>query len=167
MPKTLSVAAIKEGTVIDHIPAGYALIMCGSLLWAGYTVASRALGLRPIVNTALVAVANAIVYLPVYLAGGGAARLAATPAGDLWLQGLYQGVVTAVLAFIAFAIAVQRLGAATAASITPLSPVLATLFGWLLLGDPVDAATAIGLVAVAGGVLIVNRRAILAAIAGG
>jgi aspartate carbamoyltransferase regulatory subunit len=27
MPKTLSVAAIKDGTVIDHIPAGFALII--------------------------------------------------------------------------------------------------------------------------------------------
>ncbi len=147
--------------------AGYALIVAGSMSWAVYTVASRALGLRPLVNAAAVAVVNALVYLPVYFALGGGARLAALPPADLLLQGLYQGVATAVLALVAFAFAVDRLGAATAASVTPLSPVLATLFGWLLLGDRVDVATAVGLAAVAGGVLIVNRRAIRAAISGG
>jgi drug/metabolite transporter (DMT)-like permease len=147
--------------------AGYALIVAGSMSWAAYTVASRALRLRPLVNAAAVAVVNALVYLPLYFASGGAAHLAALPAADLWLQGLYQGVGTAVLALVAFAYAVDRLGAATAASVTPLSPVLATVFGWLLLGDRVDGATALGLLAVAGGVLIVNRRAIRAAISGG
>ena len=146
---------------------GYGLIIAGSMSWASYTVASRALALRPLVNAAAVAVVNALVYLPIYLALGGGAQLAALPAGDLWLQGVYQGVVTAVLALIAFAFAVDRLGAAVAASVTPLSPVLATLFGWLLLGDRVDLATVIGLAAVAGGVVIVNRRVLRAAIAGG
>jgi drug/metabolite transporter (DMT)-like permease len=147
--------------------AGYGLIVAGAASWAAYTVASRALGLRPIVNAAAVAVVNGAIFVPIYLATGGAERLAALPAADLWLQGIYQGVATAVLALIAFAVAVERLGAATAASVTPLTPVLATLYGWLLLGDRVDAATALGLGAVAAGVLIVNRRAILAAIAGG
>jgi len=146
---------------------GYGLIIAGSMSWASYTVASRALALRPLVNAAAVAVVNALVYLPIYLALGGGAQLAALPAADLWLQGVYQGVVTAVLALIAFAFAVDRLGAAVAASVTPLSPVLATLFGWLLLGDRVDLATVIGLAAVAGGVVIVNRRVLRAAIAGG
>lgn len=146
---------------------GYLLIVGGASSWAAYTVASRALALRPIVNAAAVATINGLIYVPLYLASGGAQRIAALPAGDLWLQGVYQGVVTAVLALIAFAVAVERLGAAAAASVTPLVPVLATLYGWMLLGDRVDAATALGLAAVAAGVLIVNRRAMLAAIAGG
>jgi drug/metabolite transporter (DMT)-like permease len=144
--------------------AGYLMIVAAGFLWAVYTTASRALRLHPFVNGALVAVVNALVYLPIYLAGNGAARLAAIPSGDLVAQALYQGVVTAIFALVAFAFAVERLGAATAASVTPLSPVLATTFGWLILGDRVDGATAIGLAAVATGVVVVNRRAALAAI---
>ena len=138
---------------------GFALIVCASFLWAMYTTASRALGLNPFVNASLVAVVNALIYLPIYLACGGAARLAALPAGDLWLQGLYQGVLTAIVALVAFAFAVGRLGAAAAASVMPLSPVLVAIFGWFLLGDRIDAPTAWGLVAVGAGVLVANRRA--------
>jgi len=143
--------------------AGYAMIVAASTHWAAFTVASRVLGLRPLVNAALVAVANALGYLPIYFATGGAARLAALPTADLAVQGVYQGVVTAIVALIAFATAVERLGAAAAASLTPLAPVLVALFGWFLLGDRVDVATAVGLAAVALGVLIANRGAAPAA----
>ena len=167
----LAVTRLGVGVVLGHDIAhgrshlgGYALIVCASFHWAAYTAASRALGLHPFVNASLVAVANALIYLPVYLACGGAERLAALPAGDLWLQGLYQGVLTAILALVAFAFAVGRLGAAAAASITPLSPVLVALFGWFLLGDRIDAPTTWGLLAVGAGVLIANRSTKPAAI---
>lgn len=136
--------------------AGFALILAAALGWAAYTVASRALMLRPVVNAATVAVVNALLFVPAYLALGGAARLAAVPAADLALQAFYQGILAAIVALIAFAFAIRRLGAAAAASFAPLSPVLVAIFGWLLLGDAVDAATAAGLGAVAGGVVIAN-----------
>jgi drug/metabolite transporter (DMT)-like permease len=136
--------------------AGFALILTASFGWAVYTAASRALMLRPVVNAATVAVGNALAFMPVYLACGGRARLAAVPLADLALQAFYQGILVAVVALIAFAFAIQRLGAAAAASFAPLSPVLVAVFGWLLLGDTVDAATATGLAAVAAGVVIAN-----------
>jgi drug/metabolite transporter (DMT)-like permease len=139
--------------------AGFALILAASLGWASYTVASRALQLRPVVNAATVAVVNALLFVPGYLALGGAARLAAVPLADLALQAFYQGILAAIVALIAFAFAIHRLGAAAAASFAPLTPVLVALFGWLLLGDVVDAATAVGLVAVAAGVVIANAGA--------
>ncbi|HUO79991.1 MAG TPA: DMT family transporter [Steroidobacteraceae bacterium] len=136
--------------------AGFALILCASLGWAAYTVASRALLLRPVVNAATVAVLNALLFVPAYLAFGGAARLARVPLADLALQAFYQGILAAIVALAAFAFAIARLGAAAAAGFAPLSPVLVAGFGWLLLGDTVDAATAAGLAAVAAGVVIAN-----------
>ncbi|MBS0376001.1 MAG: DMT family transporter [Proteobacteria bacterium] len=138
---------------------GFGLILCASLGWAAYTVASRVLGLPPVLNAAFVAVANAVLFLPLYLAGGGAARLAGVPPADFALQVAYQGVLTAVVALVAFAFAIQRLGAAAAASFTPLAPVLVALFGWLILGDTVDVATAVGLGTVAAGVVVANSGA--------
>lgn len=136
---------------------GFALILAASSLWATYTVASRALHLEPVLNAAVVCVLNALLYMPFYLASGGAARLAAAPAGDVWLQAVYQGVITSVFALIAYAFAVHRLGPTVASSFTPLSPVLAAVFGWLLLGDALDGATAAGLALVALGVLVASR----------
>jgi drug/metabolite transporter (DMT)-like permease len=159
----LAVTAAGIATVVLHDViggggrvAGFALILAASLGWATYTAASRALGLRPVINAAAVAVGNALAFVPAYLACGGGARLAAVPVADLVLQAFYQGILAAIVALIAFAFAIQRLGAAAAASFAPLSPVLVAIFGWLLLGDPVDAATAIGLAAVAAGVVIAN-----------
>ena len=138
---------------------GFLLVLLASLAWAGFTIASRALRLRPVLITAFIAVSNALLYLPVYVATGGLERLHAVPARSILLQVVYQGVLTGVVALIAFTFAVSRLGAAGAASFTPLSPVLIALFGWLILGDTIDAATAAGLAAVAAGVLVANRGA--------
>lgn len=135
---------------------GFALILLASALWAVYTVSSRALALDPLLNAAVVCVVNALLYVPDYLAAGGAARLAAVPAADLALQAVYQGVVTAIVALVAYAFAVERLGPTGAAGFTPLSPVLAAAFGWLMLGDTVDPATGGGLALVAAGVVVAS-----------
>jgi drug/metabolite transporter (DMT)-like permease len=136
---------------------GFALVLFASFLWASYTVASRVLHLDPVVNAALVCVTNAVVYLPFWIAGGGLDHVAAAPAGDVWLQAIYQGLVTSVFALIAYAFAVHRLGPSLAASFTPLSPVLAAVIGWLMLRDTVDVATGIGLAMVATGVIVGTR----------
>jgi drug/metabolite transporter (DMT)-like permease len=136
---------------------GFALVLIASFLWASYTVASRILHLDPVVNAALACVLNAVLYLPFWFASGGLAHLAAAPAGDVWLQAIYQGLVTSVLALIAYAFAVHRLGANSAAAFTPLSPVMAAVIGWLILGDTVDVATAAGLGMVAAGVVVATR----------
>jgi drug/metabolite transporter (DMT)-like permease len=136
---------------------GFALILFASSLWATYTVASRLLRLDPVLNAAVVSVVNAALYLPFYLASEGPARLAAAPAGEVWLQAVYQGLITSVFALIAYAFAVQRLGPTVASSFTPLSPVLAAVFGWLLLGDTLDGATTLGLGLVAVGVVVASR----------
>lgn len=133
---------------------GFALVLFASFLWASYTVASRMLHVDPVVNAALVCVMNAVLFLPFWLASGGLDHISATPAGDVWLQAIYQGLVTSVLALIAYAFAVNRLGPSAAAAFTPLSPVMAAVIGWLILGDTVDVATGIGLAMVAAGVIV-------------
>lgn len=138
---------------------GFLLILAAAAAWAVFTVASRVLRLDPLVNAATVAGVNGAIYLPLYLAHGGGERLAAIPLPELWLQIGYQGVLTAIVALMLFTYAVHRLGAAAAAGMMPLTPVLAPLFGWFLLHDRVDATTAAGLAAVVVGVLVANRSA--------
>jgi drug/metabolite transporter (DMT)-like permease len=153
-------AVVAHGSLGHGAPiVGFLLILAAATAWAVFTTVSRVLRLPPILNAATVACINGVLYVPAYLAAGGMARLAAIPAPELWLQVGYQGVLTAIVALILFAYAVERLGAAAAAGVMPLSPVLAPIFGWLLLKDRVDAMTAVGLAAVAAGVLIANRSA--------
>ncbi|MCX7057408.1 MAG: DMT family transporter [Proteobacteria bacterium] len=136
---------------------GFLLILCAALAWASFSVAARTLRLRPVVTTAVISVVNAALYLPLYFATGGLQRLALVPVHDIALQVIYQGVLTGILALVAFTFAIERLGAAGAASFTPLSPVLVAFTGWLILGDTIDATTATGLAAVSIGVLVANR----------
>lgn len=136
---------------------GFALVLCASTMWAGYTLANRVLQLDPLLSTAVVAGVNAAVYLPLYAIFDGGTHIAAAPLRDVLLQAGYQGVITAIVAMITYAYAVQTLGATSAANFTPLAPVLATVFGWLMLGDAVDAATGIGLALVVAGVIIGTR----------
>jgi drug/metabolite transporter (DMT)-like permease len=136
---------------------GFALIVLGSLCWASFTVASRFTGMRPLVNAAVVSVVNASLFVPLYLMFGGFSHLAAAPWHTLLLQAGYQGALTGVVALVSFSYAIDRIGPAAAARFMPLVPVLAAIIGWRLLGDTIDAATAIGLCAVAGGVLIATR----------
>ncbi len=133
---------------------GFGLILLASLAWSVFTVASRRLALPPLVTAAWVGVSNALIYMPFYMMGSGPARIAAAPLMAVGLQAGYQGVLTGTVAMAAFTFAVARLGASGAAGFTPLSPVLAGVIGWWLLGDPVDWATAGGLAAVAIGVVV-------------
>jgi drug/metabolite transporter (DMT)-like permease len=162
----LAITGLGIGIVVLHDLAAqggragsFALLLVASLGWASFTVASRTLALAPALVTGFIAVANGVLYLPIYLACGGGTRLAHVPFGDIALQVLYQGVLTGVVALMAFTFAIGRLGAASAASFTPLSPVMIAMAGWLILGDTIDGATAAGLGAVALGVVVANRGA--------
>jgi drug/metabolite transporter (DMT)-like permease len=162
----LAITSLGIGIVVLHDLAAqggragsFALLLVASLGWASFTVASRTLALAPALVTGFIAVANGVLYLPIYLACGGGTRLAHVPFGDIALQVLYQGVLTGVVALMAFTFAIGRLGAASAASFTPLSPVMIAMAGWLILGDTIDGATAAGLGAVALGVVVANRGA--------
>ncbi len=136
---------------------GFALILLASSLWAAHTVASRLLGLPALVSTMIVSVGNALILLPIYILTGGFSRLALVPLHDVIFQALFQGVVVAIIALLAFSFAVGRLGASTTGVFPPLTPVIAAVIGYLLLGDTLDLPTCIGLMAVFCGVVIAAR----------
>ncbi|MEI6457547.1 MAG: DMT family transporter [Pseudomonadota bacterium] len=132
---------------------GFGLILLASLAWSLFAVASRRLALAPLLTAAFIGVTNAAVFLPFYLFSHGPARLAAAPLGAVLLQSFYQGILTGTIAMMTFTFAIGRLGASGAAAFTPLAPVLAGCIGWWLLGDALNVATALGLAAVAIGVV--------------
>ena len=133
---------------------GFGLILLASFAWSTFTIASRRLALPPLLTVAIVGVINAVWVWPLYVISGGPTRLAQAPLSAVLLQAGYQGILTGTLAMMAFTFAIGRLGAAGAAAFTPLTPVLASVIGWWILGDGLDLATAVGLVAVAIGVVV-------------
>ncbi|WP_160937177.1 EamA family transporter [Teichococcus coralli] len=133
---------------------GHMLLLAAALLASLYTVGLRRAGIGAWEAAAFVSAGSVLALVPLYLLAGPA--LPAAPWDMLALQALFQGGASGLLAPVAFALAVTRLGAARAAAFGGLSPGIAALFGFALLGEtpallPVVAVLAAGL-----GVALVN-----------
>ncbi len=133
---------------------GHVLFLGGALLWAVYTLAFRRAGIGAWHAAALINFYSIIGFAPVYLAAG--SRLPQTPWPDLALQALSQGLLSGVIALLAYGAAVGRLGAARAAVLISLTPVIAALLAIPMLGEWPDPATILGIVAVSLGVALAS-----------
>lgn len=110
------------------------------------------------VSAALVINVLSLLLLPIYLATGGLARIAAISLRENAIQALAQGVLAGPAALYLFAVSVQRLGVARAAVFPAIVPALTLLVGWLLLGEPPTALQAAGLVTVLCGFYLAQRQ---------
>lgn len=110
------------------------------------------------VSAALVINVLSLLLLPIYLATGGLARIAAIGLRENAIQALAQGVLAGPAALYLFAVSVQRLGVARAAVFPAIVPALTLLVGWLLLGEPPTALQAAGLVTVLCGFYLAQRQ---------
>jgi drug/metabolite transporter (DMT)-like permease len=126
---------------------GDGLFLLAALAWALHTIAFRRSGLSPWQGAAVVNGWSALGLLPLLL-WWSPARLLAAPVSDLLLQAAWQGVLAGLLGLVAFMAAVERLGSARAALSGALVPVLSAVGAAVVLGEPLDAASAaaVGLV---------------------
>jgi drug/metabolite transporter (DMT)-like permease len=134
---------------------GHLLFMTAAFLWAVYTVAFRGTGIGPWHAAALINFWSILGFAPVYLLGLDSHLLEA-PWHELGLQMVSQGLLSGIIAIIAYGAAVRRLGASRAAVFTSLVPVIAALLAIPALGEWPDAATMLGIVAVSLGVALAS-----------
>jgi drug/metabolite transporter (DMT)-like permease len=135
---------------------GDALILGGSIAWATYSVLVKKWQFDAWLLTRFVALASALVYLPVYallLPKG----VDAVPMSMLLLQGLYQGLGPTIIAMLLFLRAVAILGAERTGTLVALVPVIAGLGAVPLLGEPLTIWLVAGLALVSGGALLSAR----------
>ncbi len=95
--------------------------------------------------------ASSLLVLAHFLAAGKPSVLSTLPASVWWNAGL-MAVLSTVLPVFWMALAIQRMGAAQAAAIGSLGPVLTMLASWLLLDEPMSPFQAGGLALVMFGV---------------
>lgn len=123
-------------------------LTAAAAFWAAYAVAfqhaAARTGLTPAHAAGLVGALSVAVLLPAALLGGSA--LAQLTAAEFLWHFMTQGVLSGVVAVIAFGVAIDRLGAAGAAATSALVPPTAAAMGWAYLGE---APTASGWIAVA------------------
>jgi drug/metabolite transporter (DMT)-like permease len=151
----LMIGGISLSEVNSRETLGHLLFVAASFIWAGYTVALRKARLAGLHAPALAAVASLILYLPVYLLTRGE-RLLAAPLGDIVFQGLYQGVLTAILSLLLYSRGVALIGASAAGAFVALGPVIAALLAIVVLGDRIGLHDWIAIAVITAGVLLAS-----------
>lgn len=161
--RTLGVGAVTTGLVAlgwdglanhgDLAWLGDAMFALGGLFWASYTIASRKWTVEPLHATAVVGVLSMALYVPGYawLAGDG---IIAAPWRDLVIQGLFQGVLSAIVALLFYTRAVTILGAARGAVFAALVPAFSLLVAIPLLGETPTALQLAGVAIVTVGMVL-------------
>lgn len=135
------------GVLIDAVGRGALggdlLFLAGALMWACYALAFRRSGLSPLAAAGVVALWSFVLAAPFGLpslvravADGAAPALA----GQL----LFQGVISGVVSFLAYTLAVAWLGAARATALTAVVPVTAGLAAIAWLGESMSLTAATG-----------------------
>lgn len=142
-------------------PAGFLMLPLGGLLWAGYTHAYRRSGLTPLQGAAVITGWSTVIHL--VLAAIFGTSLAAAPLSELAIQITSQGILSGLVATFAYGTAIRALGGTQAAAFTAITPVLVTLGGGLLLGEPLGLTELFAAVVTGAGVAlstgILSKRA--------
>ena len=133
---------------------GDLLFATAGALWAVFSVLVKRWNVEPLQATAVVSVLSGVVVVPAHAFLVGADRLLALGFRAITLQILVQGVLSGVVAVLAFAKAVEHLGASRAAIFAALVPAFAVLAGIPITGELPTAAQLGGLAIVSLGLLI-------------
>jgi len=138
--------------------AGNIIALLAALAWSGGTILSRPM-LKAISPLQLAALSTAIC-LPMHLGIAwhslptGISRLSSIP---MLLCLLYSGVLSTGLAMPMWSYGVKYAGAAHATMFQNLSPIVAVVAAWLILGEALSAEQAVGGSLILGGLFIMRR----------
>ncbi|KZK79094.1 EamA-like transporter family protein [Pseudovibrio sp. W64] len=139
---------------------GDTFFIVAGMLWAGFSVLQQHWKLNALDVTTVVSIAGFFTVGPIYLSSRGIDVFAAQSAHILVTQLIVQGVLSGVVAMIAFAKSVQILGAAQAAMFPALVPGFALIIGIPLTGETPSVIQWGGLATVGIGLTIVVMSAL-------
>jgi drug/metabolite transporter (DMT)-like permease len=134
---------------------GHALLVSGAAMWAVYTIAFKRSGLSALDAAGLVSIWSAILLAPLgipdLIANGQAGF-----GSDMIIQALVQGVLSGVVAIIAYGTAVKHLGASSGAAFVALVPGMASVIGIFTLSEWPTATSSAGIGLTTLGVLLAS-----------
>ncbi len=141
----LAVIAHRADTMAsDRVWIGDLLFVAAGVSWTAFTILIRRWQLGALAVTAAVSVVSAIIIVPAMLIWGDLGRIAALPSGSLAAQLIVQGLMSGVIAVIAFNIAVRHLGAAKAGLFPAIVPAMTLAIGSVVTGAMPGVAEWIG-----------------------
>jgi drug/metabolite transporter (DMT)-like permease len=147
---------ISEVLEAGSLPLGDVFFVMAALCWGLYSVLINKWAISPWQATCSLAFFTSIIYLPVYLAFLPKNILNADM-NDVLLQMFYQGFLASIIQMLLYVKAVKIIGAQGMGSFMALVPVVAGLFGIIILNEPYTELLWLALVLVSLGVWISNR----------
>jgi drug/metabolite transporter (DMT)-like permease len=146
---------------LNHAAAGlwhgYALFLCGSILWASFTLALRRSGLEALEGAAVVTYGSIPLLILNLLLSSEPLQIHHLPPGVLSVQFLLEGLGVGLVSTISYAYAVARLGPDRAAIAGALTPVVSTLLAIPVLGEIPPLTSLLGMALITAGVAVANR----------
>lgn len=124
---------------------------CGAL-WASFTLLSKYWRLNSWVATAMVSVVSGVFCLPIY-AFNVNELFVHTSGSSIFIHGLFQGILVAILALFCYSKSVSLLGAAKGAVFAALVPPFALCLGVLILNESVTWVEVVGILFVFSGMI--------------
>ncbi len=143
------------GTIGTEQNIGHLLFLGSAFAFACYTVAMRRARLDALHAAAISAVASMLIYIPPYAVVAGAGVFEAPP-GAIALQALVQGLLTAVISYVIYGLAIGILGASSGAAFAASCPAMTALMGIPILGEWPSQVDWIAIAIISVGVYVIS-----------
>jgi drug/metabolite transporter (DMT)-like permease len=155
----VAVLQLTRSSQTDATPAGDLLVFAGSLAFASYTVLGKTLTRRygGIYVTTLSFVIGALSLVPIAWISGQRVEVRSISA-LAWVSLAYLVIIHTVICYLIYYYLLTHVEASRVSLFGYIQPVLASLFAWILLSEPITASVVGGGVLVGGGVWLAERR---------
>ncbi len=130
----VGIVSVSGATIGTTQNIGHLLFLASALAFACYTVAMRRARLEGLHAAAISAVGSMLIYLPPYAMMAGAGIFDAAPSA-IALQAIVQGLLTAVISYVVYGLAVSILGASSGAAFAASCPAITALMAIPILGE--------------------------------
>lgn len=152
---------VLNGQLVLHLnPLGDILALTAALTWSVYSLLVRVMSSRYSVTfiTRKVFFWGLVTALPMLAIGpkGLSPELLARPV--VWGNLLFLGLVASALCYVSWNVIMKRLGTVKASYYIMLQPLITTVMGALILGEPVSVMAMVGMAVLIGGLTMVQKR---------
>lgn len=141
---------------------GHLLFLCGSLMWAIFTISARVANLDALVSAGFISLCSTLLLLLLIVTGTLPSHLADTPIAqwpfpELAVHSAVQGIGAGLIAAFTYLYAVKTLGAERSAAFGSATPAIATLLAIPLFGEIPDTLTWLALGSICIGSLVASN----------
>ncbi|MCG9695203.1 DMT family transporter [Vibrio sp. Isolate22] len=141
---------------------GHLLFLCGSVMWAIFTISARVANLDALVSAGFISLCSTLLLLLLIVTGTLPSHLANTPIAqwpftELVVHSAVQGVGAGLIAAFTYLYAVKTLGAERSAAFGSATPAIATLLAIPMFGEIPDTLTWLALGSICIGSLVASN----------